>query len=501
MTAYTVTLLFFAFCTFFISLLILFKRGDEISRFYFLFSSVVSVWAFGVSAMLSKDVSAETALFWGRIAEMAAVFVPVTWLHFVLVYVKKSRDYRWLLRALYVLSALIDSFGFSPLFIKTVRQALGFIHYFRPGPVFHVYTVMFVILIPVGFTFLMQKYREAQGEERFRLIGFVIATMAGYAGAIPTFLPMYEIMVPQYGLYLLPIYPFAMAYFMMRKGLFDETVLAEAARRDKLAAIGTLSSSLNHEIKNPLFVVQGLGQSFLSNRKEGLFGDASQTVEQAVAAMERITHQATRAIDIMRKFSNFAKRGIEQNTTPENVDLHVIYENVLPLVQHELEIEKISLIAELPQDLPQVKADPRDLEEILFNLIVNACQAIKARSAVSGHKSQVASNKIQETGGKSQAASQKPETCNLKPATGSDFIKISALVRGEHVVLEIADSGPGIPKEDLKRIFEPFYTTKSEGTGLGLYITKQLVERNFGKTSVVSTDEWGTVFGLEFKRV
>jgi len=65
-------------------------------------------------------------------------------------------------------------------------------------------------------------------------------------------------------------------------------------------------------------------------------------------------------------------------------------------------------------------------------------------------------------------------------------------------VLEIADSGPGIPKDDLKRIFEPFYTTKSEGTGLGLYITKQLIERNGGSILINNLSGQGASFLLRF---
>ena len=498
MNSYNLCVLCFGFCSFILSLLIWLKRRDLIGRFYFVFSSVVAAWAVIFSIMISDGISYEAALLCAKLNNVFSLFIPAVWLHFVSIYSGLVKQQRRMIRLIYTITIVVLCFAPTNYFVEDARPILGFDFFTKGGPAFWGFTVLYFTVVFYSF-FLLNQSRKGKGKiEANQILGFMLATGSGFVGGGALFFPVHGIALPQYGLYLMPIYPFLMAYFMIRSGLFDEAMMAEAARRDKLAAIGTLSSSLNHEIKNPLFVVQGLGQSFLTNAREGLLGDSTQVSAQAMVTVERITHQATRAIDIMRKFSAFAKRGIEQNTCPENVDLHAIYENVLPLVQHELEIEKIRLIAELPQDLPQVKADPRDLEEILFNLIVNACQAIKARSAVSGHKSQVASNKIQETGGKSQAASQKPETCNLKPATGSDFIKISALVKGEHVVLEIADSGPGISKEDIKRIFEPFYTTKSEGTGLGLYITKQLIERNGGTILITGKDEQGASFLLRF---
>ena len=136
-------------------------------------------------------------------------------------------------------------------------------------------------------------------------------------------------------------------------------------------------------------------------------------------------------------------------------------ENILPLVRHELVLDKIQLIQNIPSNLLPIRADRRHIEEILFNLIVNACQAMK------------------EKGGR---------------------IEVSAEQYKEIVKVKIDDSGPGISSEQLRRIFEPFYTTKEEGTGLGLHVVKQLIERNGGSISVKSKIGFGTVFLLEFRQ-
>lgn len=244
---------------------------------------------------------------------------------------------------------------------------------------------------------------------------------------------------------------------MIRHQAFDVDSIAQAAHKDKLAAIGTLATSINHEIRNPLYIVKGLAESHLANMKEGIYSDDKKALAKANEVLSKSVDQAARAMDIMKRFAMFAKQGVSQTAQPEAVQLEDIMSDILPLVSHELELDKIQLIQMIPMGIT-LNVDRRHIEEILFNLIVNACQAMKSQG-VEGE------------------------------------IKISA--EGASVMIE--DNGPGISADDLAKIFEPFYTTKQEGTGLGLYITKQLVERNGGKISVESKLGQGTQFRMEFK--
>ncbi len=462
MNPYNFSLLFFSFCAFFISLLIWLKRNDRIGWRYFIFSILVSSWGMAFSIMISGSVSKDQALFWGRAAEMAAVFIPATWIHFVGCYLDEEEKHREVFLALYGLASFCGFMNifFSGLFITDVQPTVGFTYYFRPGIVFHVFTGMFVLAVPYGFVALFQKLKGAAGNERSNLIGFISVTMAAYFGASLTFLPLYEIMCPQYGLFILPVYPFGMAYFMIRRSLFEETDLIKAAHRDKLAAIGTIATSINHEIRNPLYIIHGMAESFLENFR-GENQNLVAVKQESVAAFERTAQQAKRAMEIMGQLSLFAKQKIADTATdPELANLLVCLENVLPLIRHEMALEKIKFEKELPEKFPALKANPRQLEEILFNLIVNACQA-------------------------------------MKPKGGT--IRLSAKHSANKVIIQIEDNGPGIPQDRIKQIFEPFYTTKEEGTGLGLYITRQLVEKNGGKISVASAEGRGTLFCLEFE--
>ena len=208
-----------------------------------------------------------------------------------------------------------------------------------------------------------------------------------------------------------------------------------------------------------MYVIQGMAESHLANLDQGIYSTAEEIATKSRQIFTKTTEQTHRALDIMKRFAVFAKTNVGQEIQIERIDLNEILENVLPLVGHELELDKIKLIKNIPSELPPIQADRRHIEEILFNLIVNACQAMKSK------------------GGR---------------------IEIAARECGKFVKVIIEDNGPGISSEQLKHIFEPFYTTKDEGTGLGLYVVKQLIERNGGKIFVKSGPGYGTYFNLEF---
>ena len=466
MNPYNFSLLFFSFCTFFISLLIWLKRQDDVGRRYFIFSLIVTVWGTNFAILISQSISYQLGLSASRILNAAAVLIPVTWFHFTLIFTGRKNAYKKLLRILYLLAIILDCFAFTDWFIPGLKPVLSFVYYTRPGQLFHIYVIMFFMVVPLGFTQLIQRAKRIEGVERLQLKGFILATLSGFVGGSLTFLPAYDIFLPQYGLFLLPIYPFVMAYFMIRKHLFNEEEMVQAAHRDKLVAIGTLAASINHEIRNPLYVIQGLAESHLTNLKEEMFPTKEQALEKSREVLMKSAAQAHRAMEIMKRFAAFAKQGINESIEVKGIKVDKMLEDILPLVRHELTLDKIEFLQEIPEDLPPLYGDSRHLEEILFNLIVNACQALKEKGQ------------------------------EIKGAK----IEISALQENGHINLLIKDNGPGIPPKQLSRIFEPFYTTKEEGTGLGLYVTKQLVERNEGKISVKSKIGEGTTFLLKFKK-
>ncbi len=245
--------------------------------------------------------------------------------------------------------------------------------------------------------------------------------------------------------------------------LFDELskTQAEAAQKEKLAVIGTLSAGINHEICNPLGIVKAQCEAFLLDLEDGiLVGKSSQEVlDRTSTIMRGALKQIDRATAITQKLSNFAKPIKEPTSQPVSVAQEV--DEVLLLVGYDLKLGKIEVVRDLQSDLPPIVVDRRQLQEVLFNLMRNAGQAIKP-----------------------------PGTICVRARTTEEG----------NVRIEITDTGSGIPPDKLSKIYDPFFTTKEpgKGTGLGLFIVRQIVERNKGRISLESTVGKGTTFFLDF---
>lgn len=471
MNPYNFSVLCFGFCSLLVGLFVWLKRQDRIGKLYFILSLCYAGWALPFSIKISDNISYAAALHAARIANCSAAFIPTVWYHFCLVYTGRSQIHQKLLRLLYCVSLLILTVSYTPWFVTGVRPILSFKYYATPGIFYYLMTLNYFVVVPLGFLQLSKKMKEIPRADQKQFLGLFWAAFVGFVGGAVTFLPIYGIEFPQEGMFLLPLYPFALAYFMIKQKLFDLEEFAQAAHRDKLTAIGVLAASINHEVKNPLFIIKGLAESCLERQKEGIFPNKDKALESSNDAMKRSIEQADRAMDIIKRLSLFAKAGIDSEIKFEAVRIPAVIEDILPLVRYELAAHNISLNREFPSNLPEVNTDRRYLEEVLFNLIVNACQAIKE----GGKPGEI----------RIIATPQRPGLC---AETGS--------LQGpkSQVLITVEDNGPGIPEDKLKDVFRPFYTTKAEGTGLGLYITQQLVEKVRGRIDVRSEVGQGTVF-------
>ena len=244
--------------------------------------------------------------------------------------------------------------------------------------------------------------------------------------------------------------------------LFDELgkTQAEAAQKEKMAVIGTLSAGINHEICNPLGIARGQCEAFLLNIKDGLYNDKSQDelLAKAKDIMAKVIKETDRATAITKRLSGFAKPAKGE---AEVIDIDKELDDVLGLVGYELKLEKIEFEKRIEKGLPNVLVDKKQFQEILFNLIRNAGQAI-------GEKGK---------------------------------ITVIARENARRVFIDIKDTGSGVPEDKLKELFNPFFTTKEpgKGTGLGLFIVRQIVEKNGGRIYLKETKVGeGTTFTVEF---
>jgi PAS domain S-box-containing protein len=216
----------------------------------------------------------------------------------------------------------------------------------------------------------------------------------------------------------------------------------QLVRQEKLALLGQLAGNMGHELRNPLGVISNAAyylQLTLPNAEESvkeylsIIGNEIRTAEKIITGLLDFSRDITADGEPV-KVSGLIEQTLEHFPVP-------------PSVQVTLNI---------PADLPQVYADPRQMEQVLGTLIVNACQAI-------------------EEGGK---------------------LTISAKQQKETVAIAVKDTGTGIAPENIEKIFEPLFTTKLRGIGLGLAVSKRLVKANGGKLEVQSKPGKGATFTL-----
>ena len=236
---------------------------------------------------------------------------------------------------------------------------------------------------------------------------------------------------------------------------------AQAAQREKMAVIGTLSAGINHEICNPLGIIRGQSEMFLMNMEDGVYGkkEPKEIIDKAVVIFEKVVKETDRATEITRRLSSFSKPS--KDDIEHDVVLKDELEEVAALLEPAFKEHRVKLETDVPEDLPLITANRKQLQEVLFNIMRNGAQA------------------IEKDGG----------------------IAVSVLNKNDKVEIRIKDTGCGIPKSKLSHIFDPFYTTKDpgKGTGLGLFIVRQVVERNGGTIEVESEEGVGTEFILTFK--
>ena len=224
---------------------------------------------------------------------------------------------------------------------------------------------------------------------------------------------------------------------------FDE-VLTHASR---LSSLGELAASIAHEIKNPLISIEGFAKRIERSRDLSKIGEYAAFIEK----------ESDRLAKVLERLLDFSRMSAPDR---EYVDLNGIVDDTVLFTEHHLtRFKKVALSVEKGEHLPKAYADRIHLQQALLNLIMNAAQALPKGGPV-----------IVRTG-----------------TEGSD-----------HVWISVTDEGVGVEEEDIERIFEPFYTTKArgEGTGLGLSLTKKLIEANQGRIEVTSTKGQGSTFRL-----
>jgi two-component system, NtrC family, sensor kinase len=222
---------------------------------------------------------------------------------------------------------------------------------------------------------------------------------------------------------------------------------------EKMASIGLLAAGVAHEVNTPLTGISSYTQMLL---------EGAEPNDPKTRLLEKIERQTFRAARIVNGLLNLSRPGASTGVERGPVDLNAVIGDVLALLEHQFKVGRIQVRRELASPAPVVAGFEFKLQQVFLNLFINARDAM--------------------------------------PRGG--WLTVRTRVDGDAVVAEVADTGPGIPREDLSRIYDPFFTTKAigQGTGLGLSITYGIVREHDGAIACDSTPGEGTRFTLTLPR-
>lgn len=215
-------------------------------------------------------------------------------------------------------------------------------------------------------------------------------------------------------------------------------------RIEKLATVGNLAAGIAHEIRNPLSSIKGYVTYFGS-----LFEDNSEN-KQAANLMAEEVDRVNRVISELLEFAR------PSDLKFKKIKVRNLIDHSMRIITHEAQTAGIQIKKIIMPDLPDLKADPDRLTQVFLNLYLNAIQAM---------------------------------------AAGGDLI-VQAEKKGSSIIINVSDTGAGIPAENLKHIFDPYFTTKNKGTGLGLAIAHKIIENHNGFIQVESTEKYGTTISI-----
>jgi len=225
--------------------------------------------------------------------------------------------------------------------------------------------------------------------------------------------------------------------------------------RDRLAALGEMAAGLAHEIRNPLGAIKGAAQLLMTD------GKPSSGAENA-EFLEIIVEEANRLNNVVTRFLDYARAERPGREGAGKVDLNGVVRKTEQLLRQDLP-KTIDLRIRLDDQLPKIAGDPESLMQVFLNLGQNALQAM-------------------------------PDGGTLEILTTRR--RRSRLGYGQFAEVRFRDTGIGIPRDRLKKLFIPFYTTKQKGTGLGLAISHRIINQHAGTIEVRSTIGQGSTFSV-----
>lgn len=243
-----------------------------------------------------------------------------------------------------------------------------------------------------------------------------------------------------------------------------KTAQAQLVEVEKMETVGRLAAGVAHEVKNPLAIIR-MGVDFARTQLKGRNGDLEQVLNDVDGAIQRAANIVNGLLDL----------SAAQELTVKPSDVHALLEQCLSMLRHATSTAHVQVIREFAEKLPMLKLDPQKMEQVFLNIMLNAIHAMTEGGTL-----------IVRTYSKRL----KVGDVNRDPGSRSGMRLRSGDMT---VVVEVDDTGTGIPEDKLAKVFDPFFTTKptGKGTGLGLTVSQRIVNMHGGTIRIQNRPEGG----------
>ena len=483
----------------------------------------IALWSFGFG-MMTKSHTFNDCMFWQKwFLYLGAIMIPVLYLHFVSLLTGTGG--KWLVSISYLGALVFQVLNFTG-YLATAKVKPPFNFYTDAlFPAYHAYTLFFFVLAGYAHWLLLKRLKTSEGSLKNQIQYVFIGTSIGFFGGCMTFPLSFNIHIFPIGTYLVVFYLVAITYAMYRhhlmdinivlrkslvyslmtgiltavylifitqgahvlQGLFGASTLTTSIiaacvitagflpLRNRIQAfvdryffrdwsdrgemVREVAAGFSHELKSPLAGLSMQAQMTLAELEE-IEMDRRSLQEALPRIKEELHYIVNKAMDAARRIE--AVRGVAEPSREqvEPVDVPAVLESSLSVLQTLVSDVKADIKRDVPGNLPPVRSNQKQLEIVFINLIKNALESMGG---------------IRGKG---------PRTLSLAGAELDGSVLVS-----------VKDTGAGIAAKDLSHVFDPHYTTKGrKGTGMGLFLSHQIVKAHGGSIEVKSEEGKGTEF-------
>ena len=484
-----------------LSFVILSKDKRTKLDFLFIFFALSdSVWSFGYFFWQLSG-TAEEALLWSRLFMAGAILIGLSYVYFIFEFLKKRGVARKIATVLFI---IFFGLNFTPLVVSGVSPVLNFPYWPQPGVAFHAFLITWLGFVAYCTMLLFQAYRNASGVRRMHIGYLLLGLMIGFIGGGSNYFLWYGIPIPPLGNILVSIFVLSVFYAIVRYKFFNvrviitelfvlalvlmsviqffvpqstvvgalfifstlvagslliRSVLGEVKQRDRVQALSEQLAASNselklineakteflsvasHQLRTPLTAIKGYASMLLENNFGSLTPEQNKGVKLIFDSSDRLSRLVADLLDVSRIESGRMEFDFEP------VDLCKVAESVVEELSQKAKDKSLYLYFDnVHKACPQVRADEEKIRQVILNLVDNAI-------------------KYTVSGGVTVSLNQ-----------------VDAKLR-----LSVRDTGIGIDPKEASRLFGKFYRTKeastltAEGTGLGIYVVKRIVESHGGK--------------------